>query len=284
MIENLVFSGAGVKIYTLIGFIKCLDEKDLLKNIKSVIGTSSGSLIATLIVLNLKYSEIEEIFLKLDMTNFKNINTENIMKFFENYGVDDGSELKRVIQIIFSLKINNSNPTFKELYEITNKKLVICATCVNTMEIEYFCHETNPDFYVVDALMMSTCVPLLFKPIVINDKYYIDGGMTKHYPIDYFKNEQDKTLGILVYSNLTTEIKIEGLKDYITNILFCGYANLVKNCYNDFKKNTILIENEHNFLDFDIEYNTKLSLLEQGYNETKKRVESEEFKIQFHIC
>ena len=28
MIENLVFSGAGVKIYTLIGFIKCLDVKD----------------------------------------------------------------------------------------------------------------------------------------------------------------------------------------------------------------------------------------------------------------
>ena len=60
MIENLVFSGAGVKIYSLVGFIKCLDENDLLKNIKSVIGTSSGSLIATLIVLNLKYSEIEE--------------------------------------------------------------------------------------------------------------------------------------------------------------------------------------------------------------------------------
>lgn len=279
MIENLVFSGAGVKIYSLIGFVKYLNEKDLLKNIKSVIGTSSGSLIATLIVLNLKYSEIEEIFLKLDMTNFKNITSENIMKFFDNYGVDDGSELRRIIQIIFSLKINNSNPTFKELYEITNKKLVICATCVNTMEIEYFSYDTNPDFYVADALMMSTCVPLLFKPIVINDKYYIDGGMTKHYPIDYFKDEADKTLGILVTSNLNQEIKIGGLKDYITNILFCNYINLVKNCYNNFKKNTILIENEHNFLDFNIEYNTKLSLLEQGYNETKKRIESDDFNL-----
>ena len=45
MIENLVFSGAGVKIYSLIGFVKYLNEKDLLKNIKCLIGTSSGSLI-----------------------------------------------------------------------------------------------------------------------------------------------------------------------------------------------------------------------------------------------
>ena len=90
------------------------------------------------------------------MTNFKNITSENIMKFFDNSQVDDGSELRRIIQIIFSLKINNSNPTFKELYEITNKKLVICATCVNTLlEIEYFSYDTNPDFYVADALMMS---------------------------------------------------------------------------------------------------------------------------------
>ena len=53
--------------------------------------------------------------------------------------------------------------------------------------------------------------PLLFKPTVINDKYYIDGGMTKTNP-DYFKDlEADKTL-IWYFrrtSNLNQEIKIE---------------------------------------------------------------------------
>ena len=155
--------------------------------------------------------------------------------------------------------------------------------CAGATDGLFLGYDTNPDFYVVDALMMSTCVPIIFKPIVINDKYYIDGGMTKHYPIDYFKDEQDKTLGILVYSNLTREIKIEGLKDYITNILFCSYINLVKNCYNDFKENTILIENQHNFLDFDIEYNSKLSLLEQGYNETKNIIEDFVFECNLRI-
>ena len=73
MIENLVFSGAGIKLYTFLGFIKKLDEMDILKNVKSYIGTSSGSLIATLLSLDLKYKEIEEILLNLDMTNLKTL-------------------------------------------------------------------------------------------------------------------------------------------------------------------------------------------------------------------
>ena len=66
MIENIVFSGAGIRIYTFLGFIKALNDFEMLCNIKSVIGTSSGSLIATLCVLDFKYSEIEEIVLKSD--------------------------------------------------------------------------------------------------------------------------------------------------------------------------------------------------------------------------
>ena len=89
MIENIVFSGAGVKIYSFLGFIKALNEFDLLSNIKSIIGTSSGSLIATLCAINFKYNEIEEIVLKINTSNFKNINPENIMSFFNDYGVDD---------------------------------------------------------------------------------------------------------------------------------------------------------------------------------------------------
>ena len=40
MIKNLVFSGAGVKIYSFFGFIKYLEERELLKNIKAIVRTS----------------------------------------------------------------------------------------------------------------------------------------------------------------------------------------------------------------------------------------------------
>jgi NTE family protein len=274
MIKNIVFSGAGVKIYSFLGFIKALNEFDLLSNIESFIGTSSGSLIATLCAINFKYIEIEEILLKINMSSLKNINTENIMSFFNDYGADDGEKFSRIIKIIFQHKFNNENITFKELYEITNKNLIITATCVNTMDIEYFDYEKTPNIPVLTALIMSISIPIIFKPVKFGDKYYVDGGLIKHYPIDYFKNSKENTLGILVSTNLNTFTKINNIQDYIYNVMNCPFMNLVKNCYDDYKDNTILIEDNTNFIDFDIEYNTKINLIDNAYNATKKHLES----------
>ena len=271
MIKNIVFSGAGLRIYTFLGFIKALNEHDLLKNVTSIIGTSSGSLIAVLCILDFNYNEIEEIILKINASNLKNINSDNIINFFKDYGVDDGKNFERIINIILNIKVKNENITFKELYELTNKRLIITATCVNTMDIEYFDYQTTPDISIKKVLLMSISIPLIFKPIKLDNKYYVDGGLISHYPIDFFKDEKDETLGVLVTSSLNKFMEINSIQDYIYNIMSCSFINLIKNCYNNYKENTVLVENNTvNFLDFNIEYNTKISLIEEGYNETIK--------------
>ena len=271
MIKNIVFSGAGLRIYTFLGFIKALNELDLLKNINSIIGTSSGSLIAVLCILDFSYNEIEEIILKINTTNLKNINSDNIINFFKDYGVDDCKNFERIINIILNIKVKNENITFKELYELTQKKLIITATCVNSMDIEYFDYETTPDIPIKKVLLMSISIPLIFKPVKLDNKYYVDGGLISHYPIDYFKENKDETLGILVTSSLNKCMEINNIKDYIYNIMSCSFINLIKNCYNNYKEHTVLVENNTvNFLDFNIEYNTKISLIEEGYKETIK--------------
>jgi NTE family protein len=274
MIENIVFSGAGSRIYIFLGFIKALDEHNILSNIKSVIGTSSGALIAVLCVLDFKYSEIEEIMLKINTSNLKNISSENIINFFNDYGLDDGKNFHRIIKIILNIKVKNENITFKELFELTNKRLIITATCVNNMNIEYFDHINTPDIPVITVLLMSISIPIIFKPIKIENKYYVDGGLISHYPIDFFKDEKEKTLGILVTSSMNNFKEINNIKDYIYNIMTCPLTNLLKNCYNNYKDNTVLIENNSNFIDFNIEYNTKINLIEEGYKETIKKLQS----------
>jgi len=273
--KNIVFSGAGLRIYTFLGFIKALNEHDLLKNINSIIGTSSGSLIAVLCILDFSYNEIEEIILKINTTNLKNINSDNIINFFKDYGVDDCKNFERIINIILNIKVKNENITFKELYELTNKKLIITATCVNSMDIEYFDYEKTPDIPIKKVLLMSISIPLIFKPVKLDNKFYVDGGLISHYPIDYFKNNKEETLGILVTSSLNKFIEINNIKDYIYNIMSCSFINLIKNCYNNYKEYTVLVENNTvNFLDFNIEYNTKISLIEEGYTETIKFLSS----------
>ena len=283
MIENIVFSGAGIKLYSFLGFIRILEEKDILSNIKAFIGTSSGSLISLLCSLNFKYKEIEEILMKINTKNLKNITSENIISFFDNYGLDDGKHLQRILTIVLKLKTNNENISFKELYEITNKKLIITTTCVNNMETKFFNYKDTPDVSVLKAIMMSISVPLLFKPIALNDKLYVDGGLTNHYPIDFFKNEKNKTFGVLIYSDINMDIEINSIDQYIYNIFCCSFLKLVKNCYSDYKNNTVLIENNTNFLNFDIDYNSKLDMINDSYNKTKNFMETEEFKKYYNI-
>jgi NTE family protein len=271
MIENLVFSGCGTKLYSFLGFLRYLNEtyEEFNKNIRSVIGTSAGSFIALLICLNYSYNEIEKILINLKINKFKNIKADNILNFFDNYGIDDGNYFNKVFKIVVKAKTGNEKTTFKELFEFSNKKLIITAVCLNKFKTEYFSYETHPDMDIITAIMMSGCVPFFLKPILHEDCYYVDGALLNHYPICYFDKELDKTYGILVSDILDETAEIKNIKDYILAIISCQFINSIRNCYDKYKNNTVILELNESFLDFDIEYNKKMELLENAYKHTK---------------
>ena len=49
MINNIVFSGGGIKGLIFIGCLKYLEENNLLKNIKAISGTSIGGVFSFLL-------------------------------------------------------------------------------------------------------------------------------------------------------------------------------------------------------------------------------------------
>ena len=46
-----------------------------------------------------------------------------------------------------------------------------------------FFHKTHPHVKLVDACYASCSIPVVFKPISIDEKYYIDGGILLNYPV-----------------------------------------------------------------------------------------------------
>ena len=283
MIKNLVFSGAGIKLYCFIGFIKYLEEQDLLKNINAVIGTSAGSIIAACICSNFTIEEIEQLLLKLNINKLRNVDSESIINFFNNYGLDDASEFTRVFKIILKKKTDNENITFKELYELTQKKLIITATNLNKMEIEFFDYIITPDCHVIDALIMAISIPLMFKPIKYNDQYYVDGGLTDNYPITYFESKRKETLGMIVSSNALNTYTIDNIEDYLVGLCMASFNKLIKTTINNFKKNTIVVYDNTNFIDFTISDESKLKLLELGYEHTKDFLSQTKIKRYYKI-
>jgi NTE family protein len=283
MITNIVFSGAGIKIYAFIGVLKALKEHDLLKNIKSLIGTSAGALISIALCLDYDCEEIEELMLKIKIDKLKDFSSTDIINCFNTYGIDNGSNFKRLFKIIIKAKTKKDNITFKELYELTKKKITITATCVNSMETTYFNYEKTPDFYVEDALLMSISIPFLFTPVKHDNKLYIDGGLTNNYPIDFFEDDLKNTLGILITTSINKCYDINNIEDYVSSIFLSSYYKLLRNCYNKYINNTILLENTFNFIDFNISMENKKELIEFGYKDALTFITSDNFKTFYDL-
>lgn len=271
---NLVISGGGLKGFCALGAVqKLLDDKNL-DDIKTYCGTSVGSIICLL--LNIGYSAIE-IYKVLEGIDFS-----NVLKFYDideilepNFGL---SSSIRIIQIVYSFMKTrniNKNITFKQLYDLTNSKLIITGSCLNDLCAHYFSVDNTPNMNVLKAIEISICIPFLFKPVYYDNKLWVDGGCMNNYPIDLFKEEKQNTIGIYLdqdYEFLSNDT-LGDTYSYIIRITHCLYKGMNQSKLELFKDNTIIInyienKNEDNSINFNwtIDNSEKLHMYNIGYN------------------
>jgi len=267
-IKNLVLSGGSVKGISFLGALKVFEEYQMIDSIKTICGSSIGALIATLICLKYTYIELRPIFFKLNFDNLQDINGSDIFNFFEDYGFDSGENFLRIIEILIKAKTDNSKITFLELYKITKIKLVITATCVNSKNIVYYDFEKTPNDCVSIAIRKSVSIPLLFKPVLENDKYYVDGALINNFPIDIFENNINNTLGIIISSEEDKHTKISNFETYLLSLIECSYRDGVKKIIEKYFKHIVVIKTNIHFLNFFITDEQKEELITLGYNTT----------------
>jgi NTE family protein len=254
-IKNLILSGGGIKGFCFIGALDVLSKNNLLNNIDCFIGTSIGSLIATLLCLGYTSEELNCLILNF---NFKKLEPRiNIDNIFGKYGLDDGKKLIIFIKKCIKMKVNNENITFAELYKLTNKKLIISSTCITDNTIKYFDYNSDPDLPIWLAIRMSVSVPLIFEPVQYNNKLYVDGGILDNFPIQLV-NSIEQSIGITVIEReLETDTnEIYDVIDYIKALFNCTMRGNDEMKIRKYIKNIIMINTSHyNFLKFDINSN-----------------------------
>ena len=127
--------------------------------------------------------------------------------------------MKSICAQILSL---NYTPTitFKELFLDTNIKLNISATDIDNCKQEIFNHEIHPDVPIIDVILASVSLPLIFPPVIINNKRYVDGFLMNDIPYQIL---EDKENMLILYINETYEINAanETLFEYIMKIIYC---------------------------------------------------------------
>lgn len=262
--KNLMISGGGIYGISMVGIIKELKKYNFLDNLKKFFGTSVGAIICLLLVVDYSIDEIIEFILNF---NFKLLinNSNNLFdNLSSNFGFYDNKNMRCILNNLLTAKNFNYNITFQELYNLTSKELIINVSCINKSHNLYISHNTYPNYNVIDIVIASCSIPILFYPFKYDNNYLLDGGLFNNIPINYFEDELEES--IIIAHKQTELLNFDNLENYLLNILISMYNQSNKINYE--VKNLIFYENYNdiNFTKFELDCDEKNKLFNNGLN------------------
>lgn len=221
-IQNLVLSGGGLRGYSYIALMKIMEEKPQMFNIKKIAGTSVGSIFAAFIAMGVKYNDVYDRLLEKDTSDFQHVKLENILKFLEKFGIDDGESIMQFVVHYVNVRFKNIQITLREVYQLTGIDLYITGTCLNTRKPIYFNQGKYPDMPLILAIRISISIPFYFIPIFYENRLYVDGGVMDNFPIQLFEDELENTFGIHLLDNRIMNENVKNFEDYAYSIYFAN--------------------------------------------------------------
>lgn len=171
---GLVLSGGGTRGFAHLGVIQALNESGIYPDIIS--GTSAGALVGALYADGHSPEEI------LHM-----MNSGSRLDFMRPALPREG--LLQIGGVIKILKANLHAKTFEEL----KIPLYVAATDLNNGKAEYFSKGE-----LIDPVIASASIPILFQPVIINDICYVDGGVLDNLPLRPIENKCSILIGSFV--------------------------------------------------------------------------------------
>ena len=272
LIENLVIGGGGGATLAFIGIIKILLEKEIIniKKLNNIYAVSGGSIIGFLILINMDYIDIETYFIKRPWNKlFENKINENLLNrkniSFQEKGILDLTFiLKSSLAPLLKSKDLSEEITLLEFYNYSKVKFNIITVNINAPcpEIINLNHETFPNLKLYEAISMSSCIPIIFSPILYQDYCFIDGCYLSSDPLDLCiqdlekeNNNIDSDKIMLLKVTSQNSDKFINIKEENTLFEFCysllkgykKYANL-QNSKNSIK-NSIIYKPKENSID-----------------------------------
>jgi NTE family protein len=214
---NAVFEGGGVKGISLTGAVRAAELCGVVFN--RVAGTSTGSIVASLIAAGYTAIEMKEI---IEGTPFRSLLKRNpifniriigpAIRLLLRKGLYSGDALEQWIDgLLFAkgIKYFGDLPAEKLQIiasDITNGKLLVLPEDIKNYGIA---PERLP---IAHAVRMSTSIPYIFDPVVIKQprrerkknavkkksSFVVDGGLLSNFPLWLFEDDEQKDVPIPV--------------------------------------------------------------------------------------
>lgn len=238
---GIVLSGGGARGFAHIGVLKALNEHGIFPDVISSV--SAGSIVGTLYADGYKPDEIFEIFSKLDIYK--------LLRFYRPaFGVLRADGLQKALRQYLRAK------DFSEL----KIPLHICATNFTKAHTVYF-----NEGELIPAVMASSAIPMILKPVLFNNEYYVDGGLMNNLPVEPLLPICEDIIGVNV--NPVSEAKrFSSFRNYADRVMHLAVrANVQPNI----SKCDVYIE-PPGLMDYHIfKVSSSSQIFELGYNHTK---------------
>jgi predicted acylesterase/phospholipase RssA len=229
-IRHLVISGGGPSMIQSLGAIQQLAQNQIidLNNIVSIYGTSAGAILGAMLCLQFDWTVLTDYILLRPWQDVFPIKVQNILDAYSKRGIFDRDVVVKCFKPLLDAKDISLDVTLLEFFNITHVDLHMFAFDVNHFQLDDISHTSHPSLSLIDALHATSSIPILFAPVFIGDKCYIDGGIINNYPLkpclDSGKSEEDILGFNNDYDNITEIITdqstlLEFLLYFILNII-----------------------------------------------------------------
>ncbi len=209
---GLVLSGGGAKGLAHIGALKVIEEAGV--TIDYIGGTSMGAIVGALYASGYTASQLDSIFKSTDFTALIQDNVPRGAKTF--YEKEDSERYAITLpfnkfKITIPQGISGGQSIYNEfvrlLYHVKDvsnfNKLQIPFVCIAT-DVETGDEVRLEGGYLPQAILASGTFPSLFRPVEIDDKVLIDGGVVNNYPLEEVKKMgADVIIGVDVQHGLS---------------------------------------------------------------------------------
>ncbi len=192
----LALSGGGNRGAIHVGVLEAFDELGI--NISAISGTSAGAIIGAFYSSGLSARKMKEL---LDKQK-----TSKMLHFtLKNGGIANMKNLKKV------LKENISHNDYKHL----RNELFICASNIDDADFEIF---SEGDLF--SHVCASASIPILFEPVLIEGKHYVDGGLFNNLPVEPLVGNFDLVIAVHVNNyNIPKENNFKSIANRVFSLV-----------------------------------------------------------------
>jgi NTE family protein len=202
---GLALSGGGARGIAHLGVLAALEQNDYRPSVLS--GTSMGALVAVGYGLGIPVEEM----LRLIKKEIKPIHISNIDR--RRLGI---FHLHKVEQLFRSLAVRDN-------FDVLKVPTFLSVTNLNSGQ-----NEIKSEGKLIDFAIASASIPLLFRPVIINDVYYVDGGLTKNMAAEVLKDKCDKLIGVHV-NHIAQKEEFRRMKDIAARAYHLAIFNTIRN-------------------------------------------------------